>query len=191
MPWNGKGGTEDILIHGVGLGIVGNSLSGSGSSDHGHVVVLALSGNSQSRGGGHVADQTNDPLIHHLGEALDSLRRVALLVHGDGLDHLAIDAAVGVDLIQIQVRAVGNSQTVNGNIAGHGAHNADLDGITGSSGRGASSACSSGSGGAAGRAAAGGQGQSSSGNTSGSQKATARDHLFHNRISSLDWKFFV
>ena len=129
--------------------------------------------------------------IHHLGEALDSLSRVALLVHGDGLDHLAIDAAVGVDLIQIQVRAVGNSQTVNGNIAGHGAHNANLDGITGSSGSGASSACSGGSSGAAGRAAAGGQGQSSSGNTSGSQKAAARDHLFHNRISSLDWKFFV
>ena len=40
--------------------------------------------------------------------------------------------AIGIDLLQVQACAVDNSQTVNGNIAGHGAQNTHLDGAAGS-----------------------------------------------------------
>ena len=70
-------------------------------------------------------------------------------------------------------------------VAGQGAHHTDLDGVTGSSG------CGSGrSGSAGGGAAAGGQDTGSSHDTGSGQKVAARDHLFHNTISSC-WKFFV
>ena len=140
--------------------------------------------------GGDIAHQSGDALVHHLGEAVDSLRSITLLILGQDLDLLAIDAAVGVDLLQVQGSAVDNGLAVNGNVAGQGAHHANLDGVTGSSGR-ACSGCGSGRSGSAGRgAAAGGQDTGSSHDTGSGQKVAARDHLFHNTISSC-WKFFV
>ena len=182
----GEGGTEDIAIHGVGLGIVSDGLCGSRSGDHGHVVVRALSSNGQRGGGGNVAHQSGDALIAHLGEAGDSLRGVALLIHGDDLDLLAVDAAFLVGLLQAQGRTVDNGLTVNGNIAGQGSEDADLDGVagSGSTGRGSSTGSSS----AAGRTAACSQNTGSSHNTGSSQKVTTSDHLFHNEYPPV-WKY--
>ena len=42
--------------------------------------------------------QSGDALIHHLGKAGHSLRFIALLVHGDDLQLLAVDTAIGIDL---------------------------------------------------------------------------------------------
>ncbi len=187
----GEGGTEDVLVHGVGLGIVGDSLSGSGSSDHGHVVLCALSSDSQSRSGGDIAHQSGDALIDQLGEAVDSLSLIALLILGEDLDLLAIDAALFVDLLQVQGSAVDNGLAVNRDITGQRAHDADLDGIAGCSGSGAccrssGRSCSRSCG--AGRAAAGGQNTGSGHDTGSSQEVTTRDHVFHNSISSLIWK---
>ena len=181
----GEGGAEDIRVHGVGLGIVGDSLCGSGSGDHGHIVIGALSRHSQSGRGGDIAHQSGDALIAHLGEAGHSLGGIALLVHGDDLQLLAVDTAVGIDLIQIQGSAVDHGQTVDGNIAGHGAQNADLDGIAGSSRTGcrAGSRSRSGSGR---RATAGGQSQSSGRNTGSCQEAATRD-LFHTIYPPYVW----
>src|SRR5699024_5664095 len=81
----GEGGAEHVGVDGVGLGVVGDGLGGSGCGDHGHIVVLGLSHNGQGGGGGDVADQSGDALVHHLGKAGDSLGGVALLVHLDDL----------------------------------------------------------------------------------------------------------
>src|SRR5699024_2455202 len=111
----GEGGAEDVRVNGVGLGVVGHSLGGGGGGHHGHIVVLALGHNRQGGGGGDIADQAGDALVHHLGEAVDRLGGVALLIHQDNFDLLAVDAAGLIDLLQVQLHAVGNSQAVVGN----------------------------------------------------------------------------
>ena len=120
-------------------------------------------------------------------DVLESLRQNGLTErHGRALLRLPNPVAQRAALEYI----VDNGLTVNGNVAGQGAHHADLDGVTGSSGR-ACSGCGSGRSGSAGRgAAAGGQDTGSSHDTGSGQKVAARDHLFHNTISSC-WKFFV
>ena len=173
----GEGCAEHILVHGVGLGIVGDSLSGSGSGDHGHVVVCALGSKCQSRGGGNIAHQSGDALIAHLGEAGNSLSCIALLIHGDDLQLLAVDAALFVDLLQVQGSAVDNGLTVNGNITGQRSKNAHLDGVAGSSGT--RSCGRGGSSSAVGRTAACSQNAGCSNNTCSGQEITTRNHLFH------------
>ena len=49
-----------------------------------------------------IAYQSGDALIAHLGEAGNSLSCIALLIHGDDLQLLAVDAALFVDLLQVQ-----------------------------------------------------------------------------------------
>ena len=91
--------------------------------------------------------------------------------------------AIGIDLLHVQADTVYNSLTVNGDVAAQGTHNADLDGVAGSSCCGRTGSSSSGSCGA-GRAAAGSQNTGSSHDTGSSQKVTTRDHVFHKSISS-------
>ena len=174
----GKAGAEHIPVHGVGLGIVGDSLGGSRGGDHGHIVVGALGGNSQRGGGGHIAHQSGDALIHHLGKAGDSLCFIALLVHGDDLQLLAVDTAVCIDLLDIQAGTVDNSLTVNGSITGQGAHNAHLDGVAGSGSSGTGCRTCS----ACGGTATGGQGTCCNSNTGSGQELTTRNELFHNDL---------
>ena len=169
-------------VHGVGLGIVGDSLGSSGSGDHGHIVIGALSGDSQRRGGGNIAHQSGDALIHHLGKAGDSLRSIALLVHGDDLQLLAVDTAIGIDLLHVQACAVDNSQTVNGSIAGHGAQNTHLDGAAGSSSGTGGRTGSRRSSRACGRTAAGSQSACCGNNTGSGHELTTSDHLFHKNL---------
>ena len=47
------------------------------------------------------AHQSGDALIHHLGKAGHSLRFIALLVHGDDFQLLAVDTAIGIDLLSL------------------------------------------------------------------------------------------
>ena len=90
---------------------------------------------------------------------------------------------IGVDLLQVQGRTVDNGLAVNGNAAAQGAHDAHLDGLTGSSG----TSRRTGSSRAGRRTAAGGQDTGSSHDTGSSQKVTTRDPLFHNRSPPV-WK---
>ena len=126
----GEAGTEHVLVDGVGLGIVGNSLGGSRSGDHRHIVLGTLSGHSQGGGGGHIAYQSGNALVHHLGKAGNGLGLIALLVHGNGFQLLAVDAALFVDLLQVQGCTVDHGLAVNRGITGQGAHHAHLDGAT-------------------------------------------------------------
>ena len=174
----GEAGTEHIPVHGVGLGIVGNSLGSSGSGDHRHIVIGALGGNSQRGSGGYIAHQSGDALIHHLGKAGHSLRFIALLVHGDDLQLLAVDTAIGIDLLHVQAGTVYNSLTVNGSVTGQRAHHTHLDSAAGSS---SGTGCRR-SGRACGRTAAGSQSACCGNNTGSSHELTTSDHLFHKNL---------
>src|SRR5699024_4767499 len=176
----GEGGAEHVGVDGVGLGVVGDGLGGSGCGDHGHIVVLGLSHNGQGGGGGDIADQSGGALVHHLGKGGDSLCGVALLVHLDDLDLLAVDAAGLVDLLDVQVGAVGHGDAVDRHVAGQGGQQAHLDGVAGG-GAGSCARCGSGSGraGGAGRRTAGGQCAHSGGSAHNSQELTAGNTRFH------------
>ena len=45
-------------------------------------IICALGSNCQGRGGGNIAHQSSDALVHHLGKAVDSLRSITLLILG-------------------------------------------------------------------------------------------------------------
>ena len=89
---------------------------------------------------------------------------------------------MGIGLLQVQACAVDNSQTVNGNIAGHGAQNTHLDGAAGGSSGTGGRTGSRRSGRACGRTAAGSQSTCCGNNTGSSHELTTSDHLFHKNL---------
>ena len=128
------------------------------------------------------------PLVHHLGEAGDSLGGVALLIHLDDFDLLAVDAAGLIQLLDVQVGAVGNGDAVDRHVTGQGGQQADLDGVA----RGGAGSCARGSsgGGSGGGSAAGGTGGRTAGaqcahsgsSAHNSQELTAGNARFHDNI---------
>ena len=114
-------------------------------------------------------------------DVLESLRQNGLTErHGRALLRLPNPVAQRAALEYI----VDNGLTVNGNIAGQGSEDADLDGVAGSSSTGSSTGSRS----AAGRTAACSQNTGSSHNTGSSQKVTTSDHLFHSEYPPV-WKY--
>ena len=82
-----------------------------------------------------MADDAHDGLIRgQLVGDVGGLLGVGLVVQGDDLEHLAIDAARGVGLLDGQTDAAQRAGTLLSGAAGQGQSSADLDGIPGSGG---------------------------------------------------------
>ena len=114
----------------VVIAFLGQVVHGGNGGHHGDAVLLAdLSGDVGQ--GGHVAAQQGIALVdgdqllsHGLG-----LLGVALVVALDDLQHLAVDAAGGVDLLHGELDAADDVVADGRLVAGVGVHGADLDGV--------------------------------------------------------------
>ena len=130
----GKVGHDDALNR-VGdagterVGAVGDDVGRRGGRGHaGHVVGNGGLGHGDRGDRGDVADDAGHAVV--LDEAVvgvDGLGGVALLVVHEGLDLLAVDAAVLVELIEVQLGAVQAGKAVLGVVTRVRAHDADLD----------------------------------------------------------------
>jgi hypothetical protein len=99
-------------VHGVRIRVVGDGAGGRGGGDDGHVIVRALGDDGGARTGGHVADDADDARVDQGVVARDRLGGIAFLIVVLDLDLLAVDAALGVQLLDIQVDAVLDGQAV-------------------------------------------------------------------------------
>jgi len=98
---------------------------GGGSADLGHVDLVG--GVSQGDGGAgqHGADDGGDALVHGQIEGVHGLHAVALVIILQHDDLLAVDAALGVELVNVQLGAVAHGDTILGIVTGGVADESD------------------------------------------------------------------
>lgn len=111
------------------VGAIGDDVSRRGGRSHaGHVVCHGGLCNGDGGAGENGADDTRHAIL--LDEAVvgvDGLGGVALGVVNDGLDLLAVDATVSVELLEVELRTVQAREAVGRVVAGVRAHDAHLD----------------------------------------------------------------
>ena len=161
----------------VAVFIHGDQLVGGGSADDGHLHLVGNGGHGDVAGGEVRADLGHDVMyLHQILESGHGVGGLALTVHGDQLQHLAIqNAAVLVDLLDSKLGAVLSGGAPQGGSAGQVGNISDLNGIGIGSGVGAGvRAVTARSAGGSAVAAAGSQGQDHG------ERQQERKNLFHN-----------
>ncbi|MNO60167.1 hypothetical protein D3C76_507710 [compost metagenome] len=119
-------GAEDQLV-----ATGGDFRRGGGRGDHDHAFVFVDVGRRLGGAGAQVADDELDAVVDHFVGDCNGLFRVAGVVVFLGFEHLAIDAALGVDILDGLLGADELHVAVLGHRAGFRACNPDLDGIGG------------------------------------------------------------